>query len=147
MYTTADGEIRRAFIRTPLNYDMNEASDASALRCLDESRTQQQFKDECDINTIVDNFTRGLAVPMTAMQPMTGDFVNVEGDFHQALMALEAAKANFMSLPAKVRERFGNKPENFVDFCVDPANIEAVRDLGLAPRPAAPTMTEIKEEK
>lgn len=135
------------FIRTPGNYDMDQASIDTGLKCLDPTRTQQQFKEECDINYIVEQFGVTGRLPITTVQPMTGDFVNVEGDFHAALMAIEAAHDNFMQLPAKVRERFGNKAQDFVDFCVNPANIEAVRDLGLAPRPAAPVLSEIVGEK
>ena len=41
------------FLRTPYNYDVNEASDASSLVCDDPSLAQQHARDECDINTIV----------------------------------------------------------------------------------------------
>ncbi|WP_445772243.1 hypothetical protein, partial [Rheinheimera sp.] len=44
------------FIRTPYNYDTNLASEESALYCSDVSRTQQNAKEECDINTIVKRF-------------------------------------------------------------------------------------------
>ena len=45
-------------------------------------------------------------------------------------------------MPSVIRERFGNDPAKFVDFCVNPANIEAVREMGLAPRPVEPAKKE-----
>ena len=50
-----------------------------------------------------------------------------------------------MLLPSEVRDRFEHDPRKFVDFCVDPANIEAVRDMKLAPRPAAPAIDKVVE--
>ncbi|AXH75344.1 MAG: internal scaffolding protein [Microviridae sp.] len=131
------------FIRTPYNYNMDDVSRETGLLCTAETLTQQQFKEECDINTILKRFGITGHLPLTAMQPMAGDFTGID-DYHSALQSLQAANENFMTLPSAVRERFDNNPQKFVDFCINPANIESVREMNLAPRPAAPTMTEIK---
>lgn len=144
MITDDDGVIQyNRFVRAPYNYDADSVSRETGLKCEDGTRTQQQFKDECNINIILERFGVTGSLPITTMQPLSGDFVNIEGDYHTAVEQIRAAEQNFMRLPSKIRERFNNEPGKFVDFCVDPANIEAVRDLGLAPRPAAPALKEI----
>lgn len=133
-HCTPDGELRR-FVRTQYNYDTDEASQAAITIVEGPSLTQQQFKDECDINTILRNFGVTGHLPIVATQPMVGDFTGIV-DFQSALQTVQDAEDNFMALPSAVREKFLHDPAKFVDFCLDPANIEAVRDLGLAPRPA-----------
>lgn len=141
MYTNHNGEIV-AVPRAPGNYDADAVSEATALTCNDASRTQQQFKDETDINVILERFGVTGHLPVTAVQPMSGDFTTIT-DFQTALETVRASEENFMRLPSKVREQFGQDPRKFVDFCLNPANIEAVRELGLAPRPVAPVITEV----
>lgn len=124
------------FVRNPYNYDTNEASAATALICLTPSRTQQQFKSECDINTILERFNVTGQLPITGLQPQFGDFSGIT-DYHSALNAVIAAQEAFDALPAKVRARFANDPAAFVDFCSDEANLEEMRELGLLNQEAA----------
>ena len=44
------------FLRTPYNCDRDAATNESGLRCEDASLAQQHFKEECDINTILQKF-------------------------------------------------------------------------------------------
>lgn len=127
--------MRSCFVRGPLNYDTDAASAESVLVC-GESKTQQQFKDECDINTILKRFGVTGLVPGNGRVPAYGDFTGIS-DYRSALHAIMEAEDSFMSLPSDVRERFGQDPAKFVDFCLDPANLEEARKLGLAP-PAEP---------
>lgn len=128
------GELPRAinmpFIRSPYNYDRERASDESGLACLDESRTQQQFKEESDINNILERFGITGELPNDVKAPQSGDFTAVT-DFHSALNVVRAAEEAFMEMPANVRKRFGNDPGEFMAFIHDPANIEESRKLGL----------------
>ncbi|WP_445712132.1 MULTISPECIES: hypothetical protein [Pseudomonadati] len=118
------------FIRNPYNYDTNLASEESALYCSDVSRTQQNAKEECDINTIVKRFNVTGQLPVQPLQPQYGDFSGVT-DYHSAVNAVIAAQDAFMALPSKVRNRFANDPAAFVDFCSDEANRDELRDMGL----------------
>lgn len=133
------------FVRSAYNYDMSTVSRETGLSCPEPTKAQQQFKDECDINVILQRFGVTGHLPITTVQPMTGDFTGVE-DYQTALESVRAAQKNFMSLPSKVRERFDGNAQVFVDFCLNPANIDEVRKLGLAPRPPAPTLKEIVNE-
>ncbi|WNK13409.1 MAG: internal scaffolding protein [Microvirus sp.] len=123
------------FIRTPYNYDADEASLASGLACLDASMTQQQFKDECDINVIVRMFGITGELPQNVRMPTYGDFSAVV-DYHTAMNAIRASQEAFEALPGAVRERFANDPQRFVDFCSDDRNLDEARKLGLVPATA-----------
>lgn len=127
------------FLRTPYNYDVNQASDDSGLECKDPSLAQQHMAQECDINYIVERFGVTGQLPETTYTPTYGDFTGI-GDYRQALDAVMAADDAFMALPAKLRERFDNDPALFVDFCSsnDPADRSEAMELGLIPYPAKP---------
>jgi phage internal scaffolding protein len=118
------------FVRSAYNYDTDLASYESGLDCVEPSMTQQSFKDECDINTILERFNVSGQVPVSPIDPQYGDFSGVT-DYQSALNAVIAAQAGFDSLPARVRERFANDPAAFVDFCLDESNREEMIQLGL----------------
>jgi len=122
---------KSVFLRTPYNYDTNQVSDETGLRCLDDSLTQQQFKDEADINTIVDRFMKSGVLPTPVNMPQYVDYEGVF-DFQSAMNIVRAADENFMRLEAKVRSRFNNSPQEFLEFFSDPQNAEEAVRLGLA---------------
>lgn len=128
------------FLRTPYNYDVDAVSDETGLKCEDPSLAQQHSAEECDINYIVERFgVTGQLPENNRPMPTYGDFTGVS-DYRQALDAVTQAQDAFMSLPAKVRERFDNDPALFVDFCssTDPADRSVAIELGLIPPPAKP---------
>lgn len=98
------------------------------------SMTHQSFKNECDVNTIMDRYRRtGVLVDpsvQTSRSPLFGDFTNVP-DFHKAQEIIIESENLFMSLPSHVREAFNHSPGDFMDFCSDPANRDELIDLGL----------------
>src|SRR5262249_43129650 len=76
------------FLRNAFNYDTDEASWRGGLECDPlEDRTQQQFKEECDINTIVRNFGVTGEMPQTTAAPMQGDFTEVT-DYQSAMQLI-----------------------------------------------------------
>lgn len=131
----ADGVIHGPFVRTRYNYDMDFASNKSGLACPEPTRAQQQFAEECDINTIVERFGLTGQLPQNAKTPLNGDFVEVQ-DYQSALNKMIEADKAFMLLPAKIRAEFQNDAGKFVDFVSDEKNIEKAREWGFA-RPAA----------
>lgn len=131
------GEIFRPWFRTHYNYDMNSASLQSGLHCTDATRTQQQFAEEVDINTIVRRFGLTGQLPNNLRVPMVGDFSEV-GDYQSCLNLLLEADDAFMQLPADVREQFGNDAGRFVDYASDPQNKDQCTKWGLAAPPEAP---------
>ena len=54
----------------------------------------------------------------------------------------------FAELPAKIRGRFENNPQQFLDFCEDPDNEAEAIELGIANKPApdqveSPTLDQV----
>lgn len=118
------------FVRTPYNYDADRASFDTALVMTLPSLTQQQHKDECDINNIARNFGLTGKLPTPVYLPTFGDFTEVE-DFQSALHVIQRAEASFMAMPSNVRERFNNNPQKFLEFTSDSRNADELRALGL----------------
>jgi len=118
------------FIRNPYNYDTLAASNESGLRCEDASRTQQHFKDETDINNILRQFNITGQLPTKAMSPRYGDFTGI-GDYHGALNQVIAAEGEFMTLPAQMRAKFNNDPQELIEFLNNPENKEEAMKMGL----------------
>lgn len=118
------------FLRTPYNYDTNAASDESGVACEEPSLAQQHFKDECDINNILRQFNITGLLPEAPLSPRYGDFTGIV-DYHSALNAVIAAEDGFMALPADLRARFQNDPENLISFLDNPNNKDEAIKLGL----------------
>lgn len=118
------------FFRSGYNYDVDAASNESALLCEDESLAIQSAKEESDINTIVRKFGLTGELPGQVAMPKSGDFSNVP-DFHTAMNLVRKAQEEFLRVPAEIRARFGNDPQAFMSFFEDDANRDEARRLGL----------------
>lgn len=134
------------FVRGFNNYDVLAASKEASTINDEPTMTQQHFKDECDINSIVERFGLTGELPSDIKAPVYGDFTGVT-DFRSALHQVMAAEDAFMQMPAKVRSRFDNDPALFVDFCSDPRNREEAESLGLlVPKASTPPASPPKAE-
>lgn len=104
----------------------------------DPGLTDQSQKDDCDINRIMARYreTGYLVDPMHpgTRQPLFGDFTEIP-DYQGALEVISAADAAFASLPANVRDRFGNNPQQIFDFLSDENNRDEAIALGLIDKP------------
>ena len=87
------------FIRTAFNYDADEVSAETGLSCSEPTMAQQQFRDEADINIIMERFGRTGELIAPARMPQYGDFNGVT-DYHTAMNAVIEAQASFDGLPA-----------------------------------------------
>jgi len=121
-------------VRVPYRYDAKAASDEVGICFTEPSRTQQQYKEECDINTIAKNFGITGRLPSAVRMPTYGDFSDVD-DYQSALNAARWASHSFMQMPAEVRFRFENNPQKFVEFCSNPGNRDEAIKLGLVEAP------------
>lgn len=120
-------------------YDAKAVSVATSVDTGSESFVQQHLKDEVDINTIVRRFGITREMPAGIPGGVFGDFTGID-DFESAVAAIDRAREGFMSLPAEVRERFGNEPGKLIEF-VHTATEEQVNGLipqAAPPPPAAP---------
>lgn len=100
------------------------------------SQTQQCFKDETDINIILKrnpDITQ-IQYVNNKSKPVFGDFSDV-GEYRDALDRVLEAEESFAQLPAEVRDRFNNDPEQFLDFALNPDNGGELVKMGLATEP------------
>ncbi len=97
------------------------------------SKTKQEFKDESDVNVIVDMYTRGAPLPV---QITPGQFLDVSelGDYRTALDTIMEAEEVFKKMPKAVKDAVGNSVAGFLDFVNDPENTDQLVDLGLIPK-------------
>lgn len=103
----------------------------NALYCDDPSLTQQHFKEECDINVIVDRAQKtGMVTHLNPRVPRYED-CSISVPLHEAFAACERASALFMELPWQTRERFDNDPAKLLLFLSDPQNREEGVKLGI----------------
>lgn len=129
---------REIFIRSSYNYDMDAASNESALTCGDPSLAIQSAEEESNINTIVRRFGLTGELPNDVKMPQSGDFTNLP-DFHTAINIVRKAQQEFLRVPAELRARFGNDPQAFMAFVEDESNRPEALRLGLLkPIQAAP---------
>lgn len=122
------------FMRTPYNFDPDQNSIETGTSCPEETLAQQQFRDECDINTILDRFGVTGMVPTNVRQPLAVDFIEAT-DYQSALNALMEAEQSFMEMPAKIRAEFDNDPGKFIEFFELEENRERAVQLGLIQKP------------
>lgn len=158
-FTMPDGEIIEKewpHWKTPNNHDTNFESDRTGLYCADPSLTKQEFKEEADINNIINRFLRtGEPPPM----PLPEHFMDLTGRTTYFDMQQQIATANeaFYKLNATQRAEHLNDPQRWADAvvkAVEKGDRQQIRHLGLdapepepkpptvEPPPVAPTKTE-----
>lgn len=126
------------FLRTAYNYDMGAVSRETGFASKEPTLAQQQFKEECDINTIVERFGITGQMPQNLRMPIQEEFVETM-TYHEALNKLVEADTEFMKLPASVRAEFKNDAGAFVEFASDEKNVDKMREWGMA-MPATPAI-------
>lgn len=109
---------------------------SSRLECLDDSRTKQSFKDECDINNIVSRYKKTGVLPDSARAGMGryGDFSAVPS-YHEMHQRVLAANEVFALLPAKIRRELGNDPGALIRLSETPDGVKRLVELGLGKEP------------
>lgn len=111
-------------------YDLPLVVDLDFTKVTD-GRTQQQFTDTCDINKIMERWINtGQVTHINRKTGIYGDFSEIQS-FDQALNQILDAEAQFMEMPAELRDRFNNDAGQLIRFMDDPKNLEEGRQLGL----------------
>ena len=118
-----------------------------------QSRTQQHFKDDADIHTIIDRYTRtGLYYdPLNppTIQPQFGDYTNV--DYVNLQNTIAKVNNDFSLLPSEIRRKFNDNPAILLDFLANPENKDEAIKIGLLPHEVVdtpettPTITTVSE--
>ena len=92
---------------------------------------KQSFKSECDINNILARHKAGGIV--THVNANAGRFADVSevGDYRTSMDRVADARGFFSQLSSEIRREFDNDAASFLDFILDPANVDRVAELGL----------------
>lgn len=97
--------------------------------------TKQSMAEQCDVNFILGQYQRtGIITHTNPAAPMFADLPPVM-DLQQAMEVMQEAEASFLSLPAKVREEFGNDPVALLEAVQDPSQRERLVSLGIIEAP------------
>lgn len=93
-----------------------------------DSKVQEQFAFDCDINNIV----AGMTSPLPMREPISDEVKVLTPDsYEKALYTKAAAESAFMELPSETRTFFENNPKNMLEFISKPENQEKCIELGL----------------
>lgn len=95
-----------------------------------ESLTQQQYKDDCDVNIIMERYMKTGMMPQSVAPMLEGDFSNLPS-YAEAMQTVIDAQDMFMEIPAKIRLKFENDPQQLINYLADPSNDEEAIKLGL----------------
>lgn len=103
------------------------------------SLAQQQFKDDCDVNKILEKFNK-TGTLSHVRNGQTGVYADLTSlpDYDEALRTIITAENAFKDIPAQVRKRFDNDPKELIKFLSDPSNKEEAIKLGLMVRVEVP---------
>lgn len=96
----------------------------------DSEFTDQTFRDECDINTIMAKYQSTGEMPV--LNGSQGQWLDVtEMDFQRHMQFMVEAQEMFDQLPSAIRDRFGNDPGAFLGFVSDRENTVEIAKMGL----------------
>lgn len=116
-----------------------------------QGKTHQEFKEECDVNTIVRQWRRTAhCTHLNQMEPFYGDFTNAN-DYLEAVQNVENANLAFLGLPADVRDLCGNSPAKFMSMAENEGDLAKLVEAGLTvkdgedPPPSKPAPKAAKE--
>lgn len=113
----------------------------------DRSLTNQADLDASDINKIMAKFEKtGVLIDLSGntRTPMYGDFTEIK-NYHEMLIGVRNVERAFDLLPAKVKNRFENDPQQLINFLDDPKNNEEAIQLGLIEKPEDKPQSEPKK--
>lgn len=98
------------------------------------SLTKQEFKDESDINKIVERAKRGIEPRLNPIQAQYGDVSNLPS-FEEAFEIVQNAQEAFMDLPARLRKLIDNDPRRLPELTLEDYKAHGLtKDI---PQPAA----------
>jgi phage internal scaffolding protein len=100
--------------------------------CTGETRTVQYFKDECDVNKILQKYQK--TGEIEHLNKRTGGYGDVSAVtcYQDAVDIIEKADEEFSQLPSQLRKQLENSPVKFLEWINDPENLDQMVELGLA---------------
>lgn len=116
-FTMPDGEIiekEMPLFKTQYNHDRDFESERTAFFDDEPSLTKQEFKEETDINVILDRFMKTGQPPPITLPEHFGD-LTTRLTYFDAATAMAEANALFYMLPAAKRAEHLNDPNRWAD--------------------------------
>lgn len=108
------------------------------LEFVQPSLTQQQFKDECEIESLLKAHNLGQVMGILnnhQRQPLYGDVSDIP-DFHDSQNHVARATEYFNGLPSDVRAQFDNSLAKFLTTLNDSSAREALTEMGVLKKAA-----------
>ena len=115
----------------------------------EKSLTKQHDAKKANIHNILKAYERTGLLPQRTVEPLEGQLPDVSS-YHQAMNILVEAQQTFDQLPSDIRQKFDNDPSKFLDYVNatnedgELANIEEMREIGLAETPAIPVIQQVE---
>lgn len=102
------------------------------------TKTQQQFKDETDVNLIIKKYKK--TGEFSHVSKKVGQYVDVSSvtDYLSMRQQVIDAENAFMELPSDIRKRFRNSPHELIVFLNNEQNYDEAVKLGLIDEKPAP---------
>jgi len=119
--------------KTPYNHDTKAEAMRHGFKTTGPSKTQQNFTDDADINTIVGRVLKTGIMPDIPIPPQYGDLTTVD-DYHTMVNKLAETKALFYRLDAKERAKFDNDPGawiGYVNQAINEGDLEPLKQMGM----------------
>lgn len=142
--TTLDALRSFYFPHSRVAYDPHVVVTATGELVIPERRTKQNHIAECDINNIMKQYSKTGQITHMSAKAAQGAYADLPDDldFQVSMNIVAEGRSAFATLPAKVRDRFGNDPAQFLAFMADPDNQDEAIKMGLATRVATPAPNE-----
>lgn len=103
------------------------------------SQTKASFAKQVNVNRIVKEYANtGVMDHVNTREPVYGDTTMVQ-HLSDAVLLVEKADAEFMELPAKVRQAAGQDPVTFLEMLSTADGTQALVDAGLPVEGMSPT--------
>lgn len=97
-----------------------------------ETLTQQQYKDQCDVNKIMGKYINGAVINhVNTRTGVYADITSLPVDYLDAMNTIVQAQQSFDQLPAELRLKFNNDPGQMISFLKDESKIKESIELGL----------------
>ena len=99
-----------------------------------ESCTQQHFKDECDVNRIIERYqATGVLEHVRNNEARYGQAPSGD-DFQKMVEQIAEARSLFEELPSKARQHFNHNPVEFLDYIQGDPDLDILDKLDLTDR-------------
>ena len=105
----------------------------------EKSRTHQSFKEQCDVNRIVQfHLSGGVITHLNERTAHFGDF-SQSTDLKTALDMVSEAEARFMELDSAIRRKADNDPARLAEMLATEGETQILVDAGLEVEGMSPT--------